>query len=100
MIIITKVGKETDLALKSQNRLFQIKLQQHRCNYLRVEGWLTTYLILNVIFVAVLNRNGPMDNISGRRLSSLRKRILPTCKAVEKGNVHFWDLATGDWKFV
>ena len=25
-----KVGKETDLALKSQNRLFQVRLKQHR----------------------------------------------------------------------
>lgn len=41
-----------------------------------------------------------MDNISGRQLSSLQKRILPTCQAVEKGNVHYWDMTTVDWKFV
>ena len=75
------------------------RLLKHICNYLRGEGWLTSYLRLRVISVAVLNRNGLMD-ISGRQLSSLWKRILPTCKAVEKSNVHCWDLATGDWKFV
>ena len=50
--------------------------------------------------MATLNGDGSVDNISGRQLSSLQKRILPTCQAVEKGNVHYWDMTTVDWKFV